>query len=431
MLVEAQSIYETAIIAKEEYLEGTFKQEKEIIESEIFVAEENLRRAQEFLQYSHRLVAKGYVTKLQLEADKFAVEKSNKELEAARTKLEVLERFTRAKMLTQLESDIVSAKAKSEAAKSSHELELSTLKELEEQIAKCTLVAPCEGQVTYAHKQDWHDEVLIEEGTLVRERQVVIRLPDPSNMQVKIEINESVVDRVQPGMRAAVQPVGRDDITLPGTVTRVNEYSEPTSRWEGNIKNYAAFIRLDQTDDMLRTGMTAQVTVHCRDIPDALQVPVQAVYSHGPELTYCFVRQGTDWEQREVRVGPTNDSFVIIEAGLAENELVSLDPRRHLDDASLPELSAQELQQAIKPGPQLDADRDQALLAGQPAGMLQQLDKNQDGVLSADELPEAMRPDFETADTNGNGTLERGELQAAQGKLSRGRVQTAAAGGGG
>ena len=45
VLTEARSAYETAVLAKQEYMDGTFKQEKEVIESEIFVAEENLRRA--------------------------------------------------------------------------------------------------------------------------------------------------------------------------------------------------------------------------------------------------------------------------------------------------------------------------------------------------------------------------------------------------
>ena len=40
--VEARNTYDTAVIAKREYLEGTNKQERQTIESEIFVAEENL-----------------------------------------------------------------------------------------------------------------------------------------------------------------------------------------------------------------------------------------------------------------------------------------------------------------------------------------------------------------------------------------------------
>ena len=89
----------------------------------MFVAEENLNRAKEYFTYSQQLASKGYVNETQLEADKFAVEKATKELDAAKTKLKVLDDFTKAKMVSTLESAIVIAKAKWESAQNSHELE--------------------------------------------------------------------------------------------------------------------------------------------------------------------------------------------------------------------------------------------------------------------------------------------------------------------
>ncbi|HEY3392333.1 MAG TPA: hypothetical protein VGK58_06485, partial [Lacipirellulaceae bacterium] len=71
--VEAKNTYDTAVIAKREYLEGTNLQERQTIESEVFVAEENLNRAKEYYAYSQKLASKGYVNELQLEADRFAV----------------------------------------------------------------------------------------------------------------------------------------------------------------------------------------------------------------------------------------------------------------------------------------------------------------------------------------------------------------------
>ena len=115
LVIEANNVHQTALISKREYLEGTYVETHQTIESEVFVAEENLNRAKEYYEYSKKLATKGYVNDLQLEADKFAVEKSRKELEAANTKLKVLDEFTKAKTLKQLESDILIAKAKWEA----------------------------------------------------------------------------------------------------------------------------------------------------------------------------------------------------------------------------------------------------------------------------------------------------------------------------
>jgi len=61
------------VITKREYLEGTYLQDRQAIESELFVAEENLNRAKEYFAYSQKLASKGYVNENQLEADRFAV----------------------------------------------------------------------------------------------------------------------------------------------------------------------------------------------------------------------------------------------------------------------------------------------------------------------------------------------------------------------
>ena len=42
----------------------------------------------------------------------------------------------------------------------------------------------------------------------MRERQVILRLPDPSQMRVEMKINESLVRHVRPGMPAAIEPIG-------------------------------------------------------------------------------------------------------------------------------------------------------------------------------------------------------------------------------
>ena len=110
-MIQAESVLATAKINRQEYLEGTFKQEEQVILGEISVAEENLRRAEDYAKYSETLAAKGYVTDLQLEADKFAVEKSGIDLTTAQTKLHVIREFTRTKMVGQLDADIKTAEA--------------------------------------------------------------------------------------------------------------------------------------------------------------------------------------------------------------------------------------------------------------------------------------------------------------------------------
>ncbi|MEM6330680.1 MAG: HlyD family efflux transporter periplasmic adaptor subunit, partial [Planctomycetota bacterium] len=272
LVVEAKNQYETAVIAKQEYLEGTFVQERETLESELFVAEENQSRAEEYLEYSKKLAAKGYVNDLQLEADRFAVEKAKKEYAAAKTKLRVLEEFTRVKMLKQCESDILIAKAKWESEQSSLRLENDKLAEIQDQIAKCSITAPIDGVVKYAHTNDRRgdDDFIVEEGATVRERQVLIRMPKADSMRVEMKINESLVKHVKPGMRAEIRPIGSRGVPLVGAVDYVNQYAEPSGWRKANVKEYKAYVTVESSTSELRSGMTASVAIQSKFLPDAL-----------------------------------------------------------------------------------------------------------------------------------------------------------------
>lgn len=346
--VEAHNNYDVAVIAKREYLEGTYLQERQTAESEQFVAEENLNRAKEYFAYSQKLASKGYVNENQLEADRFAVEKANKDLDAAKTKLKVLDEFTKPKQVSTLESAILIAKAKWEAAQNSHQLELEKLEDLDDQIAKCTMTAPEDGVVKYAHNTDnrGDQQFIVEEGAVVRERQIIIKLPNADSMRVNLTVNESLVQYVQPGLRTDIRPVGYGDRVLHGIVEKVNQYAEPTSWRQANVKEYKAYIKIDDVAADLRSGMTAAVTIHCADVPDAIQVPVQSIYAWGPKY-YCFVYDDGKWDAREVKAGPTNDKFFVIESGLNEGEQVALNPRAYVSHVSLPKLPPEEIQRAV------------------------------------------------------------------------------------
>ncbi len=110
-LATAIAQLEQAKISREEYLEGVYKTEEKTIMSERAIAEQDLRKAKLAIQSSERLVAKGLVKSLQLEADRFAVANAQNKLDVADGKLHVLQNLTKAKMLVQYDSDIEAARS--------------------------------------------------------------------------------------------------------------------------------------------------------------------------------------------------------------------------------------------------------------------------------------------------------------------------------
>ena len=328
-LVKANADVEAATLALQEYLSGSFRENEEQLESAEFVAKENLRRAEEYLVYSKKLAAKGYVSEAQLEADQFAVEKARKELDLAQTKLEVLRIHSRKAQVNDLNASILTAEARLQSAQNSYQLEKTQESEIEEQIEKCMIISPSAGEVTYANntKSGSSDSVLIEEGKLVRENQTIIRLPNASLLRVRAKVNENRIEQVRPEMKCSILIDAMRDLELDGTVESVSEYPIPSvSRYTSHIKEYSTEILINNPPPGVRTGMTAKVTIKSEFIENTLQVPLTAVFRKESK-SFCLVSALDEgMEIREIQLGSHNTNMAVVIEGLAKGEKVVLNP---------------------------------------------------------------------------------------------------------
>jgi HlyD family secretion protein len=454
LLVQSQNTLEAAKIARKEYLEGTFKQEEKLYLGEVFLAEQNLRSAQLSFDSAQRLAAKGIISPLQLEGAKYGVDNARNQLDAAQTKVDVLRKYTKEKMLKQFDSDIATAEAKVRSDESSLQLELDKLKDIEDQIAKCTIRAPQNGQVVYANKYSSgrsgsSAEFVVEAGAMVREQQPIIRLPDSNNMQVKALINEARVTKVRPGLPVTIRVDALKDEIMQGVVIKVNQYAEPSSWSSGSVKKYAAFIRILNPPPALRTGMNAEVRIHVETRPDALQIPVQALVDHKGHY-FVLVQNGDSYETREVTVGSTNDKVAVIDKGLTEGDFVVLNPRREatLQLPDLPDVAPAHVTAIAAnvpsgpPGAVSSGGSPEDAPKRKGGGLtassmldrtLEQADTDKDGRLSMAELAnvnERLRAQLEGADKNNDGFLDRSEMMPVMVAAVK-RIQERNAGGGG
>ena len=330
LVFQAKKTLEVAEIAKQEYLLGTFLQDKRVIESDVFVTEQALTSAQLALESAERLGAKGLLSSLQLQGAQFSVEKAKNDRNNAKGKLNVLENYTKKKMLAQLDSDIETAKAKVKSEESSHKLELDKLQDIQQQIEKCTIYAPQDGQVVYVNKFSQNRggssaEFVVEAGAQVREQQPIIKLPNSSAMQVKALVNEARITLVRSGQPVTVRVDALKDELIEGEVTKVNQYAEPAG-WGGGAKKYAAYITVKSPPLGLRSGMNAEVRIHIERRPEALQVPVQALAEYRGKY-FVVKKTGDQYSTEEVIVGSTNDKTAAIDKGLVENDQVVMNPR--------------------------------------------------------------------------------------------------------
>lgn len=441
-VIQAQATYDTAILAKKEYEEGTYVQERLTILNKKATAEQDEKRATDTLAHTQRLFARGYVTQMQVDADAFAVEKAVREREIAEKELLVLDEFTKKKKLTELDSNIETAKAKLESEQHSHQLDLERLEYIKEQIEKCTVRAPTAGEVVYWKETNrWRSSsVTIEEGATIHQRAIMFQLPDYSQMQVKCTVNETHVALVESNMPAHIEIDAVPGKVFTGEVVTVNEYPEQASHFGGAaVKEYATTISIDEANKAMRPGLSANAQIQVNSMDSVLQVPVQCVFEHGDKM-YCIAydAEPDKWQAVEVEIGPTNDKQIVVLSGIDEGQLLVEGAGRFRDRVELPKID-ENAKAPLRARTPLKAEAEDDKSTGGKSGpgesspnqMFATLDKNKDGKLQKDELPPPMQAKLSDIDTNGDGEVSQSELEAAAAKMGGGRGTPSGGAGGG
>lgn len=333
--IQAEEDHGAAILSVQEYAEGTFLKEQQIAEANINIAQENLRSSQNLLEHTRKMSRKGFVTALQVEADEFAVERSRLELESAKISKKVLQDFTRAKTLKDLEAKRDAAAAKVRAEQAGFKLEQDRLERLERQVRNCEIKAPQNGMVIYANDQGsgrggGSSSVKIEEGAMVRESQTILRLPDLGNMQVKMTVHESKIEQLKVGMPANIRITDRE---FQGKIVAIANQPEPGSWFQSSIKEYATIVKIDGEAEGLKPGLTAETEVLIADLPNVIAVPVSCVVEQAGKYFAWVVTGPNKIEKRTLLVGMTNQKLIEVSDGLKEGDVVLLNPRAVVEDA--------------------------------------------------------------------------------------------------
>ena len=466
-VIKAETVLETAKASKREYEEGVFVEALQTFENDIFDAQSQISTAKQemeqsiaVMEHSEKLHSRGFITQRQLNADEFAVEKAKiaikkaeNLLSLAKQKKKVLVEVTQEKELTQLDAEIRAAKVDLDSQQQSFEVEKQKLADINEAIAKCRIVAPpgVEGQLVYAKESRGRsNEWVLEEGATVRENQVLVRVPDPKKMQVKALINEQSITQIEPNMPATVQVDALNSVSLKGIVVKVNQYAESKGWFGSNVRKYAVFIRIIDPPMSLKPGMNASVSIQSRFQKDALLAPLQTVYSVQGQ-SFCLVKNGDDYETKEVVVGGDNSKMVMFKEGVSVGDELVMNPGAYKDRMVLPEvlgderIALPENVRLVKTESKAEGGKPSGRpegggrrgggggerTSGMVDGMMSKYDTNSDGKIDATEMAslEGRAKSFiGGADADSDGTVTKAELTKSAKKMMS---QWSGGGGGG
>lgn len=361
---------EFAGVDLEKYKEGDWPQAEKTALNAITVAQMELKRAEERLVYTKKLEGKGYATRTELEADELDVTRSKLDLESAEEELRLLAEYDYPKQIRTLKSDLEQAEAaldrmisrasaelsQAEATLKAREatlnLDKSRLDKVTEQLKNTKIYAPQPGLVVYATARQGGDERPVEEGTSIRQRQEIIKLPDLSSMLVEVKVHESQISQVRVGQETVVTIDSIPDRRFRGKVKRVAVLPDSQSRWlNPDLRVYSTEVLIEDDISDVNPGVSARAEILVNQLRDVVHVPIQAVTTSSGQRVVYRSTGGDGMEPVPVEIGLFNDAFVQIRSGLVEGDRVLISaPRRssnHDPDDEGAETAEQEETEAV------------------------------------------------------------------------------------
>jgi len=190
---------------------------------------------------------------------------------------------------------------------------------LEAAIEKMNIRAPQDGIVVY--KPNWRDEKK-KVGDSVWFGEVVLVLPDLSEMKGEGFVDEADGGPVREGQKVTLRLEARPDSDLHGTVRSIARTVRQRS-WRTPLKGYRVDLTLEKTDPgFMRPAMRFRGEVETGRAPSVLLVPREVVFLRetGPVV---WAKSGLGWRERAVTLGRSNRREVEVLTGVAEGDRLS------------------------------------------------------------------------------------------------------------
>jgi len=344
-------------LALARYENGEWVQQTKDADVAIEQAEITLERREQDWKAAEELFKRKFITQTEYEEDDFNYQKARWDLDKAKMAKSVLETYTHVVDFRQKQSDFdeavqecgrvkkgaIAEETRKTRSLEGAEKELSLIRDqlakLRTQKEKCRITAPTQGFVVYySENSRWGggSDDQIKEGAEVFERQVLMQLPDTSQMMVVVRVHEAKTDKLHVGQRVSVQVEGIADKQFAGAVGKIAVLADSQNRWlNPDLKEYETEIVLDATDVPLKPGVTAHAEIMVEPAQERLAVPVQAVYTKSGRR-YVFREGAGGAAPIEVKLGSIGTEWAEITEGVKNDDRILLtvsdDQKRQIPD---------------------------------------------------------------------------------------------------
>ncbi len=186
--------------------------------------------------------------------------------------------------------------------------------------ARMVVHSPMEGVVVYNTIWLGGRMGTVQQGDQVRPGVPFLQVVDPSQMEVRVELNQVDLLKVHPGQRAEMHLDAYPGTTLPAVLEELSPLGHP-GQFAESVRSFAARFSVQGTDPRLLPDLSAALDVDLGSKMSVLVVPWQSI---GIEADHAFVwlKTTASFEKRTVQMGSRNDLEAVVVSGLSEGDTI-------------------------------------------------------------------------------------------------------------
>lgn len=160
----------------------------------------------------------------------------------------------------------------------------------------------------------------VQEGDQVRPGVPFLQVVDPSQMQVRVELNQVDLEKIHLGQRAEMHLDAYPGLTLPAVLDELSPLGHP-GRFTEQVRSFTARFVVQGADSRLLPDLSAALDVDLGSQKHVLVVSRESLAFESGHA-YVWAKNGGSFAKREVKLATSNDLEAVVQSGLAEGELI-------------------------------------------------------------------------------------------------------------
>jgi HlyD family secretion protein len=208
-----------------------------------------------------------------------------------------------------------------------------------------TILSPIDGKAVQLNA---HEGEVVITGTMNNPGSVIAVIADLSEILVEADVGETEITGIRLNEPAKVHVDAIPEKEYTGHVAEIGSSAALKQGAGAGMRYFKVKVQIDDPDDRLRPGMTAQVSIITTTAGSALSVPIQSVVErvppslaksksgtddedeNAPKLKYVFVVKDGKVKMTEVKTGVSDATHVALVSGVSAKDQIVTGPFRTL-----------------------------------------------------------------------------------------------------